>query len=354
MNPDEPPKVETEWQRERRLADLRFWIMVSVGGCIVVAGLIAYGLALFRDPPQPPMASSPRPAAVRPVIVPQPEQPVVFSAPKQETTAIPAANAKQPVPDAPGDAAHDGIQFVIKPFRNDAPEVAEARAALERYLKTTSWKEKLALVFNPERCEPFMREFYEKRAESDPQPGSFLGANQISANASNIIHLDFTCSERPETGLRANFHRNNAGHLLLNWETWTAWGEKRWEDFKQERSSVPVLMRALASESKYYNYEFSDSERWLSVKLRSADNLHSVTGYVERNSKPGIKMAGLIGVRPPNNLPDGTPLFTPRRSGAKSLVTVRLAFPPDAQSDHCVMITSLLADRWILFPGEEN
>lgn len=37
---------------------------------------------------------------------------------------------------------------------------------------------------------------------------------------------------------------------------------------------------------------------------------------------------------------------------AKSIVTVRVAFPPAAQSDHCVKITDLLADRWMLFDGE--
>jgi hypothetical protein len=39
-------------------------------------------------------------------------------------------------------------------------------------------------------------------------------------------------------------------------------------------------------------------------------------------------------------------------AGAKSLVTLRLAFPRKAESDHCVYIKDLLADRWLLFPGE--
>jgi hypothetical protein len=38
--------------------------------------------------------------------------------------------------------------------------------------------------------------------------------------------------------------------------------------------------------------------------------------------------------------------------GAKALLTLRLAFPNQAQSDHCVKIVGLLADRWLLFPGE--
>jgi hypothetical protein len=33
---------------------------------------------------------------------------------------------------------------------------------------------------------------------------------------------------------------------------------------------------------------------------------------------------------------------------------VRVVFPKDARTDQCVRITDLMADRWVLFPGEEN
>ena len=114
----------------------------------------------------------------------------------------------------------------------------------------------------------------------------------------------------------------------------------------------PVLMRAIASESSCYNYEFSENWCWLAVKLRSPDGLNNVTGYVERNSVLGIALANLIGVPLPQNLPDGTPIPALKLPGSKALDTVRLAFPNMAQSDHCVKITELLADRWLLFPKE--
>jgi hypothetical protein len=53
-------------------------------------------------------------------------------------------------------------------------------------------------------------------------------------------------------------------------------------------------------------------------------------------------------------LPPEAPLPPLRDVGAKSLVTVRLAYPPNAQSDHCVKISELMADRWLLFPAEEK
>ena len=88
------------------------------------------------------------------------------------------------------------------------------------------------------------------------------------------------------------------------------------------------------------------------MKLHSPDRLQNVTGYVERKSILGIALANLIGVPLPHKQPDGTPMPALKLPGSKSLVTVRLAFPSNAQSDHCVKITDLLADRWMLFPEE--
>jgi len=116
---------------------------------------------------------------------------------------------------------------------------------------------------------------------------------------------------------------------LLRWESWAAWCETDWPTFKQGRSPLPVVMRAVASESGYYNYEFS-------------------------NSVLGIAMANLIGVPLPHKLPDGMPLPAIKPVGSKSFVTVRLRFPVNPQSDHCVRITDLLAGRWVLFPDEEK
>jgi hypothetical protein len=159
---------------------------------------------------------------------------------------------------------------------------------------------------------------------------------------------------RPDAGLRANFHRTHAGKLLLDWESWVAWSEVSWAEFKRERSQREVVMRAVASESSYYNYEFGESWRWLAVKLRSPDGLHSVTGYVERKTALGVALANLIGVPLPHQLTDDAPLPALKLPGSKALVTVRLAFPNQAQSDHCVKIKGMLADRWLLFPGERG
>lgn len=236
----------------------------------------------------------------------------------------------------------------------DAPEVKEAQEVLAEFLKTAAWQERLRLVFHPEITEARMQEYYEKRGLHDPEQGALLGAGYIAAGDSRVLNLQFACPTRPEAGLRANFHQTRGGKLLLDWESWSAWCEMDWPDFKKERSAREVTMRAIASESSYYNYEFSDPWNWLAVKLRSADGLHTVTGYIQRNTALGIALANLIGVPIPHQLPADAPLPAIKPAGSKSLVTLRLRYPVNAQSNSCVLITDMLADRWLLFPGEEK
>jgi hypothetical protein len=263
--------------------------------------------------------------------------------------------AKQGQPGGPlYDPGSSDVALTFESLPLDSPQVVEAQAVLAKYLQAASWRERMTFVFEPERCEALMQEQYEKRGKKDPEHGSLSVAGIIMAGSSKVLNLRFACAIRPDSGMRANFHRTLAGKLLLDWESWVAWSEKTWPEFKQERSQLPVLMRAVASESNYYNYEFSESWRWLAVKLRSPDGLHNVTGYVERNSIFGVALANMIGVPLPHKLPDGSPMPALNLPGAKALVTLRLAFPNKAQSDHCVKITELLADRWLLFPGEAN
>lgn len=282
---------------------------------------------------------------------PAPEAPMTLS-PAQVAQMEMEALSKASGPLYDARTANMALKFEALPL--NAAIVSEARAVLTEYLKTKDYRERLAFVYHAEKCESLMQQHYEKRGEKDPLCGQVLGAGYMTAGSSKVLCLTVECAARPDSGMRANFHFTKTGKLMLDWESWAAWCEMSWADLKKERPQRSVLMRAVASESGYYNYEFGEKWRWLAVKLRSADGLQSVTGYVPRDSAAGVAMANLIGVLLPHNLPPDAPLPPMRGVGAKSLVTVRLAYPPNAQSDHCVKISELVADRWLLFPGEDK
>lgn len=338
-------------------------VIVWAGVLALVVALVAagyLGVILIKGPQQKPvMAAAPKALlppsntiTAKSAPVPEPPKPEI------KTMLAQIAKVEAAKPGMPGGTLYDplsqDVALSFKSIRLDDPQVAEAQAALAKYLQAATWRERLPFVFEPERVEVLMQEQYVKRGEKEPEHGGLLGAGIITAGTSQVLNLRFACATRPDAGMRANFHRVPGGKLLLDWECWAAWSEKSWPVLKQERSQLPAVMRVIASESSYYNFEFSEKWRWLAVKLRSPDGLHNVTGYVERNTGLGIALANLTGVPLPHNLPDGTPMPALNLPGAKALVTLRLTFPNKAQSDHCVKITELLADRWLLFPGERK
>jgi hypothetical protein len=353
QSPIPPPKKKRKRKRSRTLRAYGLALVAAVAG----AGF--YGVLLFRGTQQKPVTS----AAPRPV------------APASNTIIAKTAAPEAPKPDlkttlaqiAKEEAAKQGtaagplydkrskdVALSYESLNLDDPQVVEARALLAKYEKASSWRERLAFVYQPERCEPLMKEHYEKRGQQEPEHGDLAAAGIISAGTSKVLNLQFPSATRPDSGMRANFHRIRAGGLLLDWESWVAWSEKPWASLKKDRLALPVVMRAVASESSYFNYEFGEDWRWLPVKLRSPDGLHNITGYVPKTSMLAVALGNLIGVPVPAGLKEGTPIPALRPSGSKALVTVRVVFPPNAQSDHCVKIIDLLADRWLVFPTERQ
>jgi nitrate reductase NapE component len=367
-----PSRRRRKWRHQKFLITVLSYAMP-----IIIAGVVGgFGYFLLRGPgekvsslpsvelssdPTSPEVTAIKPASVNSLLLgttakpkakpkaPTPEAPITLTAAQVAQMEIAAlSQASGPLYDAR--SANMAIQFEKLPL--DTATVVDAGAILRAYLQTKDYRERVAFVYDPEKCEPLMKQHYEQRGEKDPLCGQVLGAGYMTAGGSKVLCLVVECATRPDSGMRANFHFTKTGKLMLDWESWAAWCEMSWADLKKERPQRSVLMRAVASESHYYNYEFGEEWRWLAVKLRSADGLQHVTGYVPRDSAAGVAMASIIGVLLPHDLPPDAPLPPMRGLGSKSVVTVRLAFPPNAQSDHCVKISELVADRWLLFPGE--
>jgi len=343
----------------QRLVKTTFMLVLySIGLIGALAAVGYFGYRLFQGPQAKPVTDiAPRKkdltssSTILATPAPAPEEPKQIQTTLAQIAKMEAA--KQGTPGGPlYDTRSSNVALAFEGLPLVDPQVAEAQAVLVKYLQAANWRDRLPYVFEPERVEALMQVQYEKRGQKDPEQGALLAAGIITASTSKVLNLQFACATRPAAGMRANFHRTRSGKLLLDWESWVAWGEKTWPEFKQERSQLPVLMRVVASESSYYNYEFNENWRWLAVKLHSPDRLNNVTGYVERSTVLGIALANLIGVPLPQKLPDGAPMPALKLPGSKALITVRLAFPNNAQSDHCVKITDLLADRWMLFPEE--
>lgn len=236
------------------------------------------------------------------------------------------------------------IEIDAKPLAADAPELENAREAMRQYQAAKSIEDKLRYVYRPERTEARMRKFYEQREQADPALGKLLRGMRLKAADSELTQLIYDCPQRLNGVVTATFHHTRGGWLLLDWDSFTAWGEMKWPDFKARKSIEPILLRAIAEASDYYNYEFSDRARYLSLKLRSPDGSEVVHAYLPRRSGLGKMLE--------KELNFAQMEVTGRPAGAM-LVTARLSFPFDARSDHCTQIKQLIINRWVLFDGED-
>lgn len=219
---------------------------------------------------------------------------------------------------------------ITLPFDSSSPDVQAAEATLKKYLTTSDWRERLPFVYDPERVKPLMQQFYEKQKYKDPKIGTLLNRGRYRLNGTEILHFSYSCS-RPGDILELALRRNGDGDFVLDWTSFVGFSELSWQEFKQHRPTSSFLFRTYASSSDYYNYEFTDEKKYLSVSLLSPDGQINIHGYCERDSEVGRSLARLLG-----------------RTQAMSGIIVKLAFPEKAESNRCVLITQLISDRWLL------
>jgi hypothetical protein len=220
------------------------------------------------------------------------------------------------------------------PLVESSDEVVQALELLDRYWKTESWKERLQMVAHSEQVAALMKDYYETQGAKDPVPGGLISKARYQIDGTEILYFSYT-SSRPTGSLEIAMLRGPQGQFLIDWESLTGYGEMSFQDFRIHRPTKPVLMRSYVRLFEYYNFEFSDSKKYLCIKLMSENGESSVYAYCER----GTKLARWI----------DADLASTGPSGFKGY-TMLISFPPNAQSNQCVNLDKVIAQRWLKLP----
>jgi hypothetical protein len=208
----------------------------------------------------------------------------------------------------------------------------EARQLVTQFRSADNWQKKLSFIVNPERTESLLRDYYEVRKQSDPQAGDKLEVtrHKLLGKELLVVSAEGNYMRNP---VEAALLKDASGQWRMDWESYVGFGEMGWEDFITQRKSEPVVFRVHAQVGDYWNHEFSDTQVWGSVKLRSPESEKTLHGHCRLGSGLGRELMGMLRLPPKNQA-----------------LTLRLAFPPKSQSDHCVEITGLVAERWLVLP----
>ncbi|MCB1278479.1 hypothetical protein [Prosthecobacter sp.] len=210
-------------------------------------------------------------------------------------------------------------------------DVVQALALLDRYWQTENWKDRVPLVAHSERVAALMKDFYETQGGQDPEPGGLVSKARYQIDDTEILYFSYT-SNRPTGSLEVAMLRGPDQKFLIDWESLIGYGEMSFRDFRAKRPTEPVTMRAYVRLFEYYNYEFSDSKKYLCIKLTSENGESSVYAYCDQRTELARWLDRDLAATGP--------------SGFKGY-TMLVSFPPDAQSNQCVILNRVIAPRWL-------
>jgi hypothetical protein len=216
------------------------------------------------------------------------------------------------------------LPVVKDPQRTLAELTAEAEAVALKFLNAETVDEILETVRNPELAESRMRAFYPEGKIEAPGMSQFnSGAGLVTRGK---LH-SFPVLTRDHEERVLAFVETPQG-LKIDWESWVGWSDIPWQKFLAEKPAGSHVFRVILAPVDYYNFGFSDDQKWQCYRLESPDMEHTIYGYAEKNSALDAKLR-------------------PTAGGQSVLMTLALKFPQDAQSDSQVEIERLVCEGWV-------
>jgi predicted kinase len=266
-------------------------------------------------------------AAVAALPKPQTEDPTKSVAATKQAQMLLQDLVKSPDPKALQEKG-----FATAPVGNNLDQrelvLQEARGVLEKYQSAKAWEQKRDWVYDPKRVGPLMQSFYTKDQGVEPPTQKIAVAAEVTDGANRIVECVLPIGQDGRSGLFW-MRRGADGELKLDWESYVGAGEMSWTAFKESRATQRTILRAWAEVAEYYNYEFADRERYVCLKLTSADEKQQLYAYAERNSGAAMSTSLLL-------------------ASGRGQITLRVSFPEKAQSSECVILNDIVKPSWLL------
>ena len=121
----------------------------------------------------------------------------------------------------------------------------------------------------------------------------------------------------------------------VDWESWVGWTEMSWEQLIKERPTEPQIVLVRAKIDAYYNRDFTDEAKWVSITLNNPNSDRTLYGYVDRED------------------PTLTRLISGVSSGEVA-VTVKIRYPENARAGNQVIITEFIFNGWVAPEKEDD
>lgn len=226
-----------------------------------------------------------------------------------------------------GEAVSD---FRVEDFYENFDRVAITEV-VKGFLTSQTVEERLQWVSDAERVRPLMEQYYGGDA-IEAEGFETLDWAQVSYRKGLMVTTvqtgDFSLSPIAILMTEEN-------QFVVDWESWSGYGEKSPEEMKKEKPKEPIMLRVLISPGRHYYYDFKDDKQWRAYRLEFRTSDEVFLGYVRRGSELEGRLPEL------------------RNELERSAVRVKVVYPPDAKSGDQVEIVDFVGNGW-LDVGDED
>lgn len=250
--------------------------------------------------------------------------------------------------------------------------LGEMQRCVSGYLAAGSVDAMLPFVRHPERVGPLMLEFYKTNKRWRRRFKRFEHIRALSMGSRSFVYVLAEAEEGAEQNLF--LEQLTDGSFRVDWESEVIYQPMPWKDYLMKRPLAPLDMRVLVETDDFYGFVFRDPKRYQCYKLTAAGGDGYLYGYVERGSQVALEMEELLtllgsssevsdvqlelalieedeGIIDKVGLSDeffqeGEEVAAKAKAKAEAMI-LRLRFLQDDPSKRCVMIESLVAQRWM-------
>lgn len=253
------------------------------------------------------------------MLKPKEQVPTGASAPVAESAAGPAADSPEPAPEAGArPAATDAVQM---------------DAAAKGFLEAPTMEEALKWTYRAAEVRPKMEAWYAGKPYRAPGfKGRAPEADTAVLTSGEVMVMGLAVRTGDFEARQLAMVKTPDGYRV-DWESWVAWSEMSWKDFKKLRPAEPKLFRVISSPGTYYNFGFKDESKWVCFGLASPDREDTLYGYAPAGSDLAAHLRPLDGV-------------------GQRKVILKLRYPENAPADNQVVIEEIVGDGWLDLSGK--
>jgi hypothetical protein len=212
-----------------------------------------------------------------------------------------------------------------------------SRPVINKFFASTSNEEALQYVRRAGKVAFMMKKHYAPFGFSPVKIGSLGAAEDCNIVADGYFVVPVTLADFSSRGIALEVPESEDGDWLIDWESWVGYSEMDFSEMRLRQPKDPVVVRCYLVQDEYYNFAFSDREKYLSFKLIDHTREDQLWGYIDKLSDSYSRLATALA-------------GSQGSSSSEELATLKVWFldnPQNPATDQ-VEITDLVTFGWVL------